>query len=312
MDNRNYAQWKKFHFHWDSLEHFEGMWDRLAGIHTIEFGNGEKSVDLYVNEHIKNTYYESTPVFFSGAISNRTKQLGPFFSGLGVTRKLDLPLISIADPALDDDPSLKLAWYLGGPTDNFGENLARTLDVLQRILNTELILIGGSGGGFAALSAGLKTKIPTTTFVWNPQTDIFEYSSRFVKEYLRSQFNFSHATLRRTDWKDYCRIRTDQVMRTSVVDERTLANPRRVVYLQNETDSHRVEHLEPLWNVSTGESLTVGNNLLDDNHVVFTGEFAAGHAPPSVELIGAVLGELMDTDRQIRSIESLNDVIKYQ
>lgn len=308
MINKNYAQWKVFHFHWDSLDHFEGMWNKKPGIHTIDFGKGEKSVDLYINEHIKNPNFMSTPVFFSGAISNRTTQMGPFFSGVGMTKRLDLPLISVADPSLDDDPELKLGWYLGGPSDNFGENLVRALDVLQRILGTELILIGGSGGGFAALSAGLETKIPTTTFVWNPQTDIFEYSPRFVKEYLRSRFNFSHATLRRSDWKEYCRVRTDLVMRTSVVNDRTLVKPRRLVYLQNETDSHRAEHLQPLWNIATGRPLAVGTNLLDDDHVVYTGEFAAGHTPPSPDLISTVLGELMDADRKIRSIDLLNDV----
>src|SRR5690606_40243474 len=69
--------------------------------------------------NIKETTHKATPIFFSGAISNRTTQLGPFFSGLGMTKRLGLPLIAIADPALDADRDLKLAWYLGDATDNF-------------------------------------------------------------------------------------------------------------------------------------------------------------------------------------------------
>ncbi|MGJ3402814.1 hypothetical protein [Glutamicibacter sp. Je.9.36] len=309
MNYSNYAQWKQFHYLWDSLEHFRNTWNRIPGIHTIQFAAGQKNIDLYINENIKETTHKATPIFFSGAISNRTTQLGPFFSGLGMTKRLGLPLIAIADPALDADRDLKLAWYLGDATDNFGENLSATLDALHQILETELILVGGSGGGYAALNAGLDTSSRTTTLVWNPQTDIFEYSPRFVKDYLRSQYNFSHDTLRRDDWKEYCRIRTDRASRTSVVTESTLHRPRRLVYLQNLGDSHRIEHLQPLWFKTTTRELVQGKNLLGDDHGVYLAEFALGHAPPSGTLIGSVLRELMNTTLAVKDLTSLDEFI---
>ncbi|MGP4995777.1 hypothetical protein [Glutamicibacter ardleyensis] len=307
MTNKNFAQWKQLHYLWDSLEHFRKTWDRIPGIHTIQFASGQKNLDIYVNENIEDASHRAIPIFFSGAISNRTTQLGPFFSGLGMTKKLGLPLIAIADPTLDDDHSLKLGWYLGNATDNFSKNLSETLDVLHQILGKELILVGGSGGGFAALNAGLNTKASTTTLVWNPQTDIFEYSPRFVKDYLRSQYNFSRDTLRRDDWKKYCRARTDVATRTSVVTDSTLLRPRRLVYLQNAGDSHRTDHLLPLWTATTTQELAEGRNMLGASHGVYVAEFAAGHAPPPANLIASVLHELMDTDLEVNVIESLKE-----
>lgn len=305
MTNKNFAQWKKLHYLWDSLEHFKNVWDRIPGIHTIQFESGQKSLDIYVNKNIEDASHKSTPIFFSGAISNRTTQLGPFFSGLGITKNFELPLIAIADPTLDDDRSLKLGWYLGNATDNFNKNLSETLDVLQQILSTELILVGGSGGGFAALNAGLNAGVSTTTLVWNPQTDIFEYSPRFVKDYLRSQYNFSHNTLRRDDWKKYSRARTDVANRTSLVTASTLLRPRRLVYLQNADDSHRTDHLLPLWTATTNRELIEGQNMLGANHGIFIAEFASGHAPPPASLIGSVLQELMDPSIEVKGLDSL-------
>ncbi|MGP5048475.1 hypothetical protein [Glutamicibacter ardleyensis] len=307
MTNKNFAQWKQLHYLWDSLEHFKNTWDRIPGIHTIQFTSGQKNLDIYVNENIEDASHRAIPIFFSGAISNRTTQLGPFFSGLGMTKKLDLPLIAIADPTLDDDRSLKLGWYLGNATDNLNKNLSETLDTLHQILGKELILVGGSGGGFAALNAGLDTKVSTTTLVWNPQTDIFEYSSRFVKDYLRSQYNFSHDTLRRDDWKKYCRTRTDIATRTSVITASTLLRPRRLVYLQNSGDSHRTDHLLPLWTATTTGELVEGQNLLGHSCGVYIAEFATGHAPPPASLIGSVLHELMDPDIDVKEIDSLKE-----
>lgn len=305
MTNKNFAQWKQLHYLWDSLEHFKNTWDRIPGIHTIQFASGQKNLDIYVNENIEDASHRATPIFFTGAVSKRTTHLGPFFSGLSMTKKLNLPLIAIADPTLDDDRSLKLAWYLGNATDNLNKNLSDTLDTLHQILGTELILIGGSGGGFAALNAGLSTEVATTTLVWNPQTDIFSYSPRFVKDYLRSQYNFSHNTLRRDDWKKYCRARTDVATRTSVVTDSTLLRPRRLVYLQNAGDSHRTDHLLPLWNATTTQELTEGQNMLGANHGVYIAEFAPGHTPPSGNLIGSILRELMDPNLEIKEIESI-------
>ncbi|MFD1376378.1 MULTISPECIES: hypothetical protein [unclassified Glutamicibacter] len=303
MTDKNYRQWQVLHYVWDNLSDFKNRWIMLPGIHTIQFGKDESPIDIYVNEYINASDFKAQPVFFTGAISSRGDKKGPFFSGLGLTNNKKLPLIAVADPSLDDDASLSLAWYTGGPTDNFTANLLATLTVLQESLKRELIFIGGSGGGFAALNIASRFKGDSTALVWNPQTDIYEYAERFVKAYLRSRFNFAFATLGSPDWKQFCKSRTDSKVHTHVLRSQTLTAPRRVIYLQNSADWHRSKHLKPLWSMTTQKELQEGVNSLDDNHIVFVREFAEGHAPPPSTLIGSLLEQLMDLSMNAKDLK---------
>ncbi|UTM47509.1 hypothetical protein [Glutamicibacter mysorens] len=302
MANKNFKQWQVLHYVWDDIDDFKNRWNTLPGIHTIQFGDGESPIDIYVNEHINSSDFKAQPVFFTGAISSRGDKKGPFFSGLGLTNNKKLPLVAIADPSLDDDVSLSLAWYTGGPNDNFTANLLATLSALQESLNRELIFIGGSGGGFAALNVASRFKGDSTALVWNPQTDLYEYAERFVKAYLRSRFNFAFATLGSPDWKQYCKSRTDSKVPTNVLRSQTLTTPRRLIYLQNSADWHRSKHLLPLWSLTTQKELQEGINSLDGNHVVFVSEFAEGHAPPPSSLIASLLEQLMDTAMNVKDL----------
>lgn len=300
--NKNYQQWKVLHYMWDNVSDFRNRWKSLPGIHTIQFEPGESPIDIYVNEHIAATDFKVQPVFFTGAVSSRGDKKGPFFSGLGLTNNRKLPLISIADPSLDDDTSLSLAWYTGGPNDNFTKNLLTILTALQESLKRELVFIGGSGGGFAALNIASRFAGDSTALVWNPQTDIYEYAERFVKAYLRSRFNFAFATLGSPEWKEFCRSRTDAKVHTNVLNGQTLTTPRRLVYLQNSADWHRTKHLTPLWAATTEKQLQEDENSIDYNHVVFVREFADGHAPPPSTLIAGLLEQLMDPTMKVKDL----------
>lgn len=287
---------------WDSVEDFKQRWERLPGVHTIAFDDGQPAIDIYVNENVKYEGFTTQPIFFTGAVSARGEKKGPFFSGLGLSHSNKLPLIAIADPSLDEDSTLSLGWYTGGPNDNFEANLLLLLTVLYESLGRELLFVGGSGGGYAALNFASRSEVPSTVLVWNPQTDIYEYSERFVKEFLRSRFNFSFAALGAKDWKTYCKIRTDIKIRTNVLIPETLNKPRRIVYLQNEGDWHRSKHLQPLWERVSSILLEVGQNKIDENRVIFIQKFAEGHAPPSSKLIGSLLAQLMNSEQKVENL----------
>lgn len=301
MANSNYAQWKVLHYMWDSVEHFKNHWNGLAGVHTIAFAETEPSIDIYVNEFVSEKHHRTQTIFFNGAVSNRAGKRGPFFSGLGICFNNKIPLISVADPSLDDDLELGLGWYLGGPSDNFENNLNLLLATIQDSLERELIFVGGSGGGFAALNFARNLAGKSSVLAWNPQTDIYQYSERFVKSFLKSRFGFSHATMARDDWREFCKIRTNGRITTDIIEESTLSSPRRLVYLQNKSDWHKESHLKPLWNISQNDSLVDGRNVIDLNHLIVVDEFAEGHAPPPPKLIALILRQL--TDPTINAIE---------
>ncbi len=300
---KNYSQWKNLHYSWDNLDDFEKRWDGLPGIHTVHFEDAQNPIDIYVNEHVKSSVHQVQPVFFTGAVSQRGDKKGPFFSGLGLTHSRQLPLIAVADPSLDDDPSLSLGWYTGGPEDALVSNLVRLLEAVQRTLAREMIFIGGSGGGFAALNVGRQFSGTYSLLVWNPQTDVYEYAERFVKLFLKSRFNFAHASLARSDWKDFCKIRTDSKISTNVLAVETVLRPRRFVYLQNASDWHREKHLIPLWSLVSTKDIIEGPNLIDSNHIVFVDQFAEGHAPPSAKLIGFLINQLMEESAVVEDLK---------
>lgn len=300
--NKNYTQWNVLHYMWDSVEDFEKRWSRIAGVHTIQFDEASVPIDIYVNQHVADDGHAVQPVFFTGAVTTRANKKGPFFSGLGITHGKKLPLIAIADASLDEDPSLSLAWYTGGPNDNFIANLTRLLEAIQRVLLREMVFVGGSGGGFAALNIARHFDAPCSILVWNPQTDIYEYSERFVRSFLKSRFNFANSSLTREDWKDFCRIRTDAKISTNVLSAETVRTPRRIAYLQNASDWHREKHLGALWRTVSDTPAAEGMNAIDPDHVVFVKEFAEGHAPPSAKLIASLLSQLMDPSLTVEKL----------
>lgn len=298
----NYSQWNVLHYLWDNISDFKARWSLLPGIHTIIFANQSLSIDVMVNEYVQLPTSGIVPVFFSGAISNRKSKTGPFFTGRSITGSDKLPLISIADPTLDVDPELEIAWYAGLPGQHLTEAIAEILSAIHESTSKELLLVGGSGGGFAALQLGRILGDKVSLLVWNAQTDIYEYSERFVKKYLRCSFGFAHATLNSSTWKEYCAPRTSKHVDMHVLYDDTLTRPRRILYLQNETDWHREKHLIPLWNLSSDVPIKSGVNSLDNDHQVLVHDLANGHEPPSPNLVKAILVQMLDPGSRIVDI----------
>lgn len=295
----NYSQWRVLHYMWDSLRDFGERWNSLPGIHTITFDNSV-SIDIYVNENVSSAD-SVLPVFFGGAVSNRSKKVGPFFSGLSVSRDLEIPMISVADPSLSDQ-DLEIGWYTGGPNSEVQRSISDLLISIQEHLGVELLLVGGSGGGFAALAQGLVLKDRCSLLIWNAQTDIYEYSERFAKQYLRSLFGFAHSTLRDESWKSYCKPRTNKHVLTDVLRQETLFAPRRVLYFQNNTDWHFIKHLKPLWDLATDKELVPGVNILDEMHVVLAHDYVSGHAPLPVKIVEWGIAQMMNRELTVADL----------
>ncbi|MGP5408491.1 hypothetical protein ACTXMY_00025 [Glutamicibacter ardleyensis] len=279
-------------------------WTLEPGIHTISFGHYSPTIDIYINSQAVSTRaHEVIPVFFNAAISTRDGHRGPFFSGIRISNEYNLPLISVSDPAVDNDISLKLGWYTGGKDELFVENLLKVLEVLKSRLEAEPLFCGGSGGGFAALNVAAQYPHDSTVFVWNPQTNIYNYSERFVKQYLKSQFKIHDQLLDSEDWKKQCSLITDRHVSTSVVVPHKALVPRRLAYIQNKSDWHFRKHLTPFWSMVSPSELEDGRNTVNDDYVAFVGEFAAGHAPPSKELIGGAIKQLLVREFKVSCLE---------
>lgn len=93
-------------------------------------------------------------VTFHGA-TRRGVDTYPRFDRVGSLGRAGVPFIAFSDPALGMDRELELAWYLGGGGWDPLENILAVIRSALAISGSRLVcLIGGSGGGFAALRAG--------------------------------------------------------------------------------------------------------------------------------------------------------------
>ncbi|WP_299520989.1 DUF6270 domain-containing protein [uncultured Serinicoccus sp.] len=118
-----------------------------------------------------------------GAI-NRARTRVPFLAGLTSSQQSPQSFLLIQDPSLDRSRALTLGWYLGSPNTD-GRSAVSTLieQTREAVGATSVLLVGGSGGGFAALH--LAARIPQShALAFNPQTDLRRYIPRVVESAL--------------------------------------------------------------------------------------------------------------------------------
>lgn len=309
VDTKNYKQWKVDLYRWASVDSFSSAISINDGIHVVKLDSGVE-IDLYVKGNPFDRSSKSLLTFFSGAVTSRKAKVGPFFSGLGIANQLNLPVIAIADPGIESSMSVNIAWYTGGPQHFVQDGIAAILDSLQRRAERELLLVGGSGGGFAALYFASRLRNKCSVFVWNPQTDVFEYLEGFVKAYMNGLFGYSNASLSGDDWISRTRKRANGHASLTVLDHQLSSAPTRLFYLQNATDWHAEKHLKPFLKSNEFTRTDHGIYLTDDRHVCLVAHAADGHLPPPIHVLENVI-ELMG-DPAVSAVEVARKLIAEQ
>jgi hypothetical protein len=115
----------------------------------------------------------------------------PYFDRWSWSEKFPGSVLCISDPTLYLAPEeLRIGWYIGTREHDWMEAMASLVKMLAGRLGisiSNVICYGSSAGGFASLL--LATRLGGATAVAiNPQTDIFQYSKRFVDAFLRTAF----------------------------------------------------------------------------------------------------------------------------
>ncbi len=100
-------------------------------------------------------------------------------------------VLCISDPTLYLAPKkLRIGWYVGNREHDWMEAMASLVKMLAGRLGisiNDVICYGSSAGGFASLMLATRLGCATAVAI-NPQTDIFQYSKRFVDEFLGVAF----------------------------------------------------------------------------------------------------------------------------
>lgn len=299
--SRDYSRWGELHYEHNDADAFRAVLEsgRTAGVHSVRMRDGE-SLDLQiVGEPGKDG--RAIPVFFNGAVPARHDKSGPFFSGGRVGPLVSSGYVSLSDPAVDRDPGVTLAWYAGHEGLATRETILAVLESVAYVFLRELVLVGGSGGGFAALYYASRLRSDASAFVWNPQTDILAYNRTFVDAYLTRSFPERYAA--ELDPVSWLAQRTEEC--TAADLHRSVVSPdyhdprmvRRLLLLQNHSDWHLTGHTVPYLKANEFVSMGTGSYMLSPNHVIQIAEWGQGHAPLPTELILDHLRAFLDPDR---------------
>ncbi|USQ79800.1 hypothetical protein NF556_19785 [Ornithinimicrobium faecis] len=306
---RDYRRFGDVSAEWPSLVAFlNGTWP--SGVNSIRLPQ-DNHLDLYIRGSINAARKQRTtlPVFFTGAVSTRDGNPGPFFSGLRLGTEIADAFVSIADPTMSDNAYLRLAWYTGRAGAALQATIAAVLNAVARRTTQELLMIGGSGGGFAALDAATRLRHPASVLVWNPQTNLLDYSPGPVLDYLKAVLPRTPSDiLRMTRSERSAALTCGGITHEITLPTRRLnSRLRRIVYLQNSGDTHVRDHAMPFFARAGFEDL--GDGLYGDQAdcTALVADMSPGHKPPSPDTIRYVAQALINTRttgrRVLRNIE---------
>lgn len=241
-------------------------------------------------------------VCFSAAVSNRKTKTGPFYSGVRLAEKLNIPLVSFADYLVTNNKNLNLAWYCGCEKNpDFQDKIANFLDKISSFYGCELIILGGSGAGFASLAIASKIKSNAFIISSNPQTSICRYIDRHVENYVNTAFKSE------VD-KSYVNSKNifEKFGLTYDVNDIEYGKNIEILYLINFDDEHHIEdHL--LYFIQNKEFLSHGENTFKfgDSGLYF-GDFGVGHATPGVHFFNTIINDIRNgknVEQILRHIE---------
>lgn len=227
------------------------------GYHSIDY-NG-----LPVDLRVQNRGYDTTVIFFHGAVS--PKHTYPVMNGGGVSGGAKANRIFVSDPSLALSGRLNLAWYLGNEQQPELQSVIE--EAIRHVVrywgDQRLVFFGSSGGGFASLHYA--SRFPgSLALVSNPQTIVANYNKAAVERFVEVCF------------REGSRIKD---LPAHIVKDvtKTYARPltTRIAYMQNVNDApHIAKQMKPLLRVLHPE-----NAML-----TLPGDWGPGHTPAPKEL----------------------------
>ncbi|MBD2765035.1 hypothetical protein IEE91_07520 [Kocuria sp. cx-455] len=298
---KDYSRWGDRHYTHDDVTSFGTALssEGAAGVHSLRMRDGETLDVLVVGEPGRDG--RAIPVFLNGAVPARQDKTGPFFSGGRVGPAVASGYLSVSDPAVDRDPDVSLAWYAGHEGSDTRRTFISALEMVGSVYRRELVLVGGSGGGFAALYYASLVRCDVSAFVWNPQTDILAYNRGFVDTYLTRSFpEYCADAEEPATWLSQ---RSDECAAADIhrsVVTREHHDPRtihRLLLLQNISDWHLTGHTVPYLKTHGFVSVGTGAYVLSPDLAVQVADWGQGHAPLPTELVVDHLRAFLDSGR---------------
>lgn len=235
--------------------------------------------------------YSRIPVFFSGAVTSPRNSPPPYFSGRALSKKIRQGIIAISDPLFYCDDDITVGWYTGIPEWTLQSTVTQILERIIHVSERQILCVGGSAGGFAALEAAAHIK-DSAAFVWNAQTSILEYGGFHIRPWMNLLFN--------EDWDQggHWRVKAEELLASTQIihDVTKLPLPENLLYMQNDTDWHVKKHFLPYVEAHDMERVDERLYQKTERHVACLAHFGEGHAVPARDVIVRGIRGMIRTD----------------
>lgn len=251
--------------------------DMKDGQYACVVENGSLEIMLSGFDHSSNISYFM--VGFNGAVSDREKKTPPFFSGLGLSNELQIPLLAISDPSLNMSDQCSIGWYAGNELiPNLPNIISELIVAVSERYNSIPILFGGSAGGYACLLQATLLPIQAKILVWNPQTNIYRYVYRFVLAYLKTAFPDTCVLAEQIEDSKMLSFLQRHLPHYSLIGK-PIKDSIDILYFQNDSDWHLQDHALPYF--FQYSLLHDGNGVYRNNTTTLQiGNWGNGHIPP--------------------------------
>ncbi len=212
-------------------------------------------------------------VFFNGAMNRKSYTDTPTFNRWSWGARCKYPVICVSDSAVSPSSGLHIDWYLGRRDDWTLENVWNTLYQMRSVIapEAEFIVMGSSGGGFAALQSTMMGHAKQC-FCINPQIELwrFQTQSRYFKALEYYNGGSGHE------------IPPEHLHRFSIIEAGK--NPAHrgstIYYAQNSADgSHYSDHFLPFLSEFSAKPF---NRTRKIHHISFR-DRTLKHMPPSYQ-----------------------------
>lgn len=260
---RDIERYKKPVQIFSSLDEFLEANEIKPGIISI---SGNLPIDLLYTPANSST----TVVSFHAALTKAETSL-PMFAGAKVTQDGPVNRIFISDPGLYAGFEHKIAWFAGTRELALQEQLPKIIDkLLVQAGGTRTLFWGPSAGGFAALYYS-KLFPDSLAVAINPQTIIANFGLANQRAYTKAAFG--------AETQEQHEEALAAWFNSNLLDWYDGQVPNYIFYVQNESDSHVQNHMEPFL------------ASLDDRTrvLVHMGDWGQGHVAPTPEEIRQII-----------------------
>lgn len=219
-------------------------------------------------------------VSLNGAL-DRAKVSMPYFGGMGRFKNRDESVLIFSDPALDKNSALRLGWYLG--VDKNGQSIyKRIAQVVEEYVAAwgikKLVIMGSSGGGYAALQVGMRTG-DASILAMNPQTVLPNYFAPSYKLAIDSIFPTEKSA----------RILETQ---PELIDTRELlasvdSSSTPIIYVDNKEGDvfHHKNHYQPFAHQAAANNVNIIHEVVD---------LGKGHKTVPLEMVDKYISKAVD------------------